>query len=137
MSNPVASVVTPLDKNESLVFSVVGEKRQLTMAYHPLHKKGPTVADTDNGVIIGSIATPGGLSAVIRRGLVTVYGLTKLASGEVNTVSQLAPYPNPLSKEADFNTTYAGFAAVSNDADERTAADDWVDTAWLYFIKKE
>ncbi|KAM3073344.1 hypothetical protein ACMFMG_004757 [Clarireedia jacksonii] len=99
MANPVATIIiNPLSKKETLLFTVPGVKRQLdkTGTIHPYQ---------DNGVPTGYVATPGALAAVIRRGLVTVYGFTNqgvvpepekpagetpaIAPAKTNTLSQL------------------------------------------------
>ncbi|KAK3313356.1 hypothetical protein B0H66DRAFT_629117 [Apodospora peruviana] len=142
MANPVSSIVNPLSKKETLLFTVPGVKRQLGMAIYPLDKTGTIHPYQDNGVPTGYVATPGALAAVIRRGLVTVYGFTNQgvvpepekpagetptpAPAKTNTLSQLMPYPNPLSKDEDLNTSYTGLAAVSDEQD----------ISYVYFAKQ-
>ena len=70
MSNAVATIVNPLSKKETLLFSIAGDKRQLAMSSFSLDEIGTVYPYSDNGVLMGSLATPGALAAVVRRGLV-------------------------------------------------------------------
>ncbi|MCJ1399331.1 hypothetical protein MMC11_002533 [Xylographa trunciseda] len=183
MANPVTSIINPESKKETLLFTVAGEKRQLAMAIHSLDTEGPVYPYQDNGVSIGNIVVPGSLAAVVRRGLVTVYGFTiaiadvpkpttvvtdtppKVTTGDTkavvtdpppkgttgdskavvvpadeknkstaavgddplkpNIISQLIPFPNPVSSDEDPTTIYVGLAAVSDN-----------NITWIYFIKQ-
>jgi len=140
MSNPVASIINPHNKSETLLFTVSGQKAQPAMAVHPLDKKMAVTPYVDNGVLMGNVAVPGGLAVVSLRGLITVYGFTNAsASGDqpaakdteagapkTNVLSQLIPFPNPLSKSDELQTPFVGLAAASNGEE----------TAWVYFMKQ-
>ncbi|MCJ1240460.1 hypothetical protein MMC14_008463 [Varicellaria rhodocarpa] len=163
MSNAVATIVNPLSKKETLLFSIAGDKRQLAMSSFSLDEIGTVYPYSDNGVLMGSLATPGALAAVVRRGLVTVYGFTRstadsrdgntkppsssggaASSGAVEKVGDLAG--TDASPKLDKNLVISQIIPfpnpVAKDSELQTpyvgfaAISDGEDHSWLYNLKQ-
>lgn len=75
MASPVALVINPAVEDEGLLYYKT-DKSQLAIEHRPLYQDDYTTFK-DNNPVNGPIINPGCFAAVVRRGLVDVYGFTE------------------------------------------------------------
>ncbi|KAK6352436.1 hypothetical protein TWF730_009262 [Orbilia blumenaviensis] len=129
MAVAVTAILNPFynlpDKpqSESLLFFFVQGKKQLGMDRWPLSlDRKKTLIYTDNGTPDGTIQAGSSLSAVVRRGVLTVYGLlasTDAQGRPTKIVSQVIPIQNPVIK-GQMKTDLPGLAVAHNAASDLT-----------------
>lgn len=139
-ASPATALPNPVYDDETLLFYLTPERILACDRY----EKDPE-ADyvfTDNGAKANDYAVPGAISAVMRRGVVTVYGMM---TNEVKTdpddlksnistytIAQFSPLNNPVAKGDTLVTMYPSALSAVTKYVRGSGKDD---TCWIYFIK--
>ncbi|KAF8441172.1 hypothetical protein BGX38DRAFT_824414 [Terfezia claveryi] len=139
-ASPAAALPNPVYDEETLLFYLTPERILACDRYE--EDPGADTVFTDNGAKANNYAVPGAISAVMRRGVVTIYGMmaneVKTDPDDVKsnistyTISQFSPLNNPVAKGDTMVTTYpSALSAVS----KYVRGSEKDDNCWFYFLK--
>lgn len=139
-ASPAAALPNPVYDEETLLFYLTPE-RILACDRYEKDPEADTVF-TDNGAKANDYAVPGAMSAVMRRGVVTIYGMmtneVKSSPDDFNsnvstyTISQFSPLNNPVAKGDTVVTMYPSALSAVTKYIRGSGKDD---TCWIYFLK--